>query len=49
MYEVKIAYEPFKEIVVRTRMGYRNPRDLVYIFAQLRAAVLLSLLPFLLF
>ncbi len=35
---IKITYEPFKEIVIKEYTHFENIEDLIYIFAQLRAA-----------
>ncbi|MDH5450980.1 MAG: hypothetical protein OEX77_08810 [Candidatus Bathyarchaeota archaeon] len=35
---MKIKYEPFQEIVVKEYVRYEKLRDLLYIFAQLRAS-----------
>jgi hypothetical protein len=35
---IKITYEPFKEIVIKEYTRFENIEDLIYIFAQLRAA-----------
>ena len=35
---MKIRYEPFEEIIVKEYVRYENLRDLLYIFAQLRAS-----------
>lgn len=35
---VKITYEPFKEVVIKEYMRFEKIEDLVYLFAQLRAA-----------
>jgi len=35
---IKITYEPFKEVVIKEYTRFENIEDLIYIFAQLRAA-----------
>ncbi len=37
MIEMKIIYEPFKEIVIKDCVKFENVKDLIYSFAQLRA------------
>jgi len=37
MVEMKITYEPFKEIVVKDYIKFEKLNDLIYAFAQLRA------------
>jgi len=38
MIEMKITYEPFKEIVIKDVVKFKELNDLLYAFAQLRAA-----------
>jgi hypothetical protein len=35
---MKITYEPFKEVIIKECVGYKNLQDLLFIFAQLRAS-----------
>lgn len=35
---MKITYEPFEEIIVKEYVYYENVQEMLYIFAQLRAA-----------
>lgn len=38
MFKLKIRYEPFEEIIVKEYVRFDKLDDLIYIFAQLRAA-----------
>ena len=38
MIEMKITYEPFEEIVIKDVVKFEELNDLLYAFAQLRAA-----------
>jgi hypothetical protein len=35
---IKITYDPFKEIIIKEYTRFENIEDLIYIFAQFRAA-----------